>query len=81
MEAAAFGKPTVALRAGGYLDTVVDNVTGVYADAVTAAAFDEAIFILDASTFDPAAIRAHAEHFSLSRFLDDVAGHVAAVVG
>ena len=30
IEAASFGKPTVALEAGGYLDTVVDNVNGVF---------------------------------------------------
>ena len=81
VEAAAFGKPTVALRAGGYLDTVVEDVTGVYADAVTPEAFDDAIKRADAAALDPATIRRHAERFSLPRFLDDVAAHISAVVG
>ena len=81
VEAAAFGKPTVALRAGGYLDTVVEDVTGVYADAVTPESFDEAIKRLDAARLDPATIRAHAQQFSLQRFVDEVGAHVSAVVG
>ncbi|MEI6701637.1 MAG: glycosyltransferase, partial [Actinomycetota bacterium] len=35
LEAAAFGRPTVALRGGGYLDTVVDGVTGLHVDQPT----------------------------------------------
>ena len=81
VEAAAFGKPTVALRAGGYLDTVVEDVTGTYADEVTPVAFDDAIKRLDAAALDAATIRRHAERFSLSRFLDEVSAHLAAVVG
>ena len=81
VEAAAFGKPTVALRAGGYLDTVVEDVTGVYADAVTAESFDDAIKRLDATMLDAAAIRRHAERFSLPRFLGEVTEHIAAAGG
>ena len=29
VEAAAFGRPTAALRSGGFLDTVIDGETGV----------------------------------------------------
>jgi glycosyltransferase involved in cell wall biosynthesis len=81
VEAASFGKPTVALRAGGYLDTVVEDVTGVYADAVKPSTFSEAIKRLDALALDPAKIRQHADRFSLPRFLDEVGAHVSAVAG
>jgi glycosyltransferase involved in cell wall biosynthesis len=47
LEAAAFGRPTVALRAGGYLDTIIDDVTGVLFDEVTPAALSQAIDELD----------------------------------
>ena len=30
LEAAAYGKPTLALGAGGYLDTVVPGTTGIF---------------------------------------------------
>ncbi len=32
LEAAAFGVPTVALRGGGYLDTIVEGETGLFFD-------------------------------------------------
>ena len=41
VEAAAFGKPTIALGEGGYLDTVVPDVTGVFFCEPTAAAIAE----------------------------------------
>jgi glycosyltransferase involved in cell wall biosynthesis len=33
LEAACFGRPSVVLRSGGFLDTVVDGLTGVFFDA------------------------------------------------
>ena len=80
VEAASFGKPTVALRAGGYLDTVIENETGVFADAVTPAAFADAIARMDALSLSAEVICRHAERFSLQRFIDDVRMHVDAVV-
>ena len=32
LEAGAFGKPTLALRCGGYLDTVAEGVNGLFFD-------------------------------------------------
>ena len=37
LEAAAFGKPTAALRFGGFLDTVSEGETGVFFDDARAA--------------------------------------------
>ena len=36
LEAGAFGRPTLALRAGGYLDTIADGVNGAFFDEPTA---------------------------------------------
>ena len=35
LEASAWDVPTVALRAGGYLDTIVDGINGVFVEAPT----------------------------------------------
>jgi glycosyltransferase involved in cell wall biosynthesis len=69
LEAAAFGRPSVVLRDGGYLDTVRDGVTGVFFDApdpdLVAEAADRA---LDRS-WQPAVLRAHADDFGAARFV------------
>ena len=68
VEAAAFGKPTAALRFGGYLDTVREDETGVFFDLPEAAAIAEAVRTLLGRSWDAAAIRRHARGFSAERF-------------
>ena len=43
VEAAAFGKPTAALRWGGFLDTTVEGETGVFFDEPEPALIAEAV--------------------------------------
>ena len=43
LEAGAWGKPTLALRAGGYLDTVAEDVSGLFFDAPTPEAIRAAV--------------------------------------
>ncbi len=68
VEAMAAGKPVVAFRAGGALDTVVDGRTGVLYDRGGSADLAEAIERMDELTFDPAAIRQQAEAFDTAVF-------------
>lgn len=68
VEAMAFGKPVLALRAGGYLDTVVDGVTGLFFEEPAPTAIAGAIERLELASFDPEAIRRHAQKFSFERF-------------
>jgi glycosyltransferase involved in cell wall biosynthesis len=68
LEAAAWGKPTLALRAGGYLDTVVDGVTGGFFAAPTATSIKDAVDRFSASEWDAEVIRAHAATFSQEQF-------------
>ncbi len=68
LEAAAFGKPTVALRAGGYLDTVVPGLSGTFFEEASPAAIRHAVEEARHRRWDPAAIQAHAERFSEERF-------------
>jgi glycosyltransferase involved in cell wall biosynthesis len=68
VEAAGFGKPTAALRFGGFLDTVVPDVTGVMFEPAASAGVAEAILRLLALPWDEKAICAHADAFSETRF-------------
>jgi glycosyltransferase involved in cell wall biosynthesis len=68
LEAAAFGRPSAVLAAGGYLDTVVDGETGVYVGAPRADVIADAVTRLAEHSWDPDALRAHAARFSLARF-------------
>ena len=68
LEASAWGVPTVALRAGGYLDTIVDGVNGVFVDEPTVEAVAEGVERLLANDWDRGAMQAHAERFSEVEF-------------
>lgn len=68
LEAAMFGKPTVALRAGGYLDTVVEGETGVFFDDLTPASIADSVGEADEYDWDPADILVHADRFAPRRF-------------
>ena len=68
LEASAWGVPTVALRAGGYLDTIVDGVNGVFVEEPTVDAVAGGVERLLAHDWDRAAMQAHAERFSEVEF-------------
>jgi glycosyltransferase involved in cell wall biosynthesis len=70
IEAGVWGRPTVALRWGGFLDTVDEGVTGIYFDSPERWAIAEALDVFEASTFDPDKIRRHVEQFTEKRFAD-----------
>ena len=85
LEAAAFGRPTVALRWGGYLDTILEGRTGVLVDEPTPAALRDGVEDLARTPLDPSGLRAHAARFSepvfaarLRRVVADVARRPAA---
>jgi glycosyltransferase involved in cell wall biosynthesis len=69
LEAAAHGKPTAALRWGGYLDTVIEGETGIFFDSPTVAAIREAIERVASHPFTPTAIRVHASRYSEGAFI------------
>ncbi|MBB1513185.1 glycosyltransferase [Tessaracoccus sp. MC1627] len=80
LEAAALGTPTLALRAGGYLDTVVAGVTGAFFDAPTAGAIGDAVRGNTGRAWDASQIRAHATAFDESHFAAALRRHVAELV-
>jgi glycosyltransferase involved in cell wall biosynthesis len=70
LEAAAAGRPTIAYRGGGALETIVEGETGTFFDEPAAESLAAAIRSFDASRFDPQRLRTHAEQFSPARFID-----------
>jgi glycosyltransferase involved in cell wall biosynthesis len=82
LEAAMFGRPSVALRAGGFLDTLIEGSTGVFFDAPTPEAIAQGIDDALTHRWDGPAIAASMERFSAERFvrrLQDIAADVMGV--
>jgi glycosyltransferase involved in cell wall biosynthesis len=68
IEAASFGKPTLALRFGGYLDTVIEGQTGLLFDEPEPAAVVDAMRRLDRLDLEPGIITAYADRFGEAAF-------------
>jgi glycosyltransferase involved in cell wall biosynthesis len=81
LEAATFGRPTVALRAGGYLDTIVEGETGVFFDDLTASSLLDALTQLDHTSFTTDVLEARAAAFSEAAFGRRLRSVVAEVAG
>ncbi|MGJ6980371.1 glycosyltransferase [Aestuariimicrobium soli] len=84
VEGFGFGVPTLALRAGGYLDTVVEGVSGWFFDEPDAAAIASAVRRLAAEPLAREPILEHARRFSPEVFaeaLRSAAARVAAGQG
>jgi glycosyltransferase involved in cell wall biosynthesis len=69
LEAASFGKPTVAFEAGGFLDTVIDSLNGKFFAEPEAQQIAEAAVAARHSHWDSTAIMRHASTFSRERFI------------
>ncbi len=72
LEAAAFGIPTVALRSGGYLDTIVEGETGLFFEHPTPEEVADAMRVAQTHPWDRARIRARADDFGERRFIDRI---------
>ena len=70
LEAAAAGRPTVAYRGGGALETVVEGETGAFFDKPAAESLAAALRAFDPSRFNSQALRAHAEKFAPQQFIE-----------
>lgn len=78
LEAGAHGKPVIALRAGGYLDTIRDGVNGVFVERPTAECVRGGVRELEQrGPWDPERIRAHADAFGEERFIEALRTAVA----
>lgn len=81
VEAQAFGVPTVALHDGGYLDSTVSGVTGVFVDRATPGAVAGGIAAVLGRDWDADVIRAHGEQFGPAAFGARMRALAAGAVG
>ena len=79
LEAAMLGTPTLALRAGGYLDTVAEGLSGAFFPHATAAAIRQAVVANRSRSWNSAAIQAHAGGFDEASFADNLRRIVSAL--
>ena len=76
VEVMASGRPVIAFRGGGALETVVENESGLFFDEQTPDSLNAAIAQFEKleASFKPDVIRGVAQVFSKERFLSEVKG-------
>lgn len=79
LEAGSYGHPTLALRGGGYLDTIAEGVTGQFFEEPTPAAIRDAVLGERGTTWDADAIRDHVARFDEERFIERMRALVEAL--
>jgi glycosyltransferase involved in cell wall biosynthesis len=72
LEAMAFGCPVAVLRAGGFLETVIEGTTGVFFDTTEPGEIRDAIRQLLKCDWDQSVLAAHAGKFSTRAFADRI---------
>lgn len=72
VEAMAAGRPVIALREGGAVETVIEGKTGMFIENDSPEAIAEAVEKFDSKNFNPQIIRTHAEQFSVERFKTEI---------
>jgi len=81
LEAQASGRPVIAYKAGGALDTVVEGETGTFFSDATVDALSEALESFAADAVDPQACRKNAERFSVENFRAALLAEVTRLLG
>jgi glycosyltransferase involved in cell wall biosynthesis len=76
LEAMAAGRPVIAYRAGGALETVREGETGVFFDRQEPDSLVEAVRKFDPGDFDPRSIRRHALRFDSAVFKEKFSRYV-----
>lgn len=79
LEAQVLGKPVIAYKEGGALETVIDGKTGVFFD-IWAISLKEAIVKLEAVQIAPKLCKQNAEKFSKEKFIQHFKQTVASLV-
>ena len=79
LEVNAAGRPVIAYRGGGAMETVIEGLTGVFFNTPTAASLIGAIEDFESRSWSQNALRRHAEKFDRSVFAFRVLQFLAAV--
>ncbi len=77
VQAQAAGRPVIAFKGGGALDTVIPGKTGLFFEEQTVDSLAAALDSFSAYDFDPATLRAHAMRFDSAVFNEHIARHVS----
>lgn len=77
LEAMASGRPVIAYRGGGALETVVEGETGVFFDEQTEESLAGALNHFDTMSFDQMACRHQAEKFDIPVFIEKIKNFLA----
>jgi glycosyltransferase involved in cell wall biosynthesis len=72
VEAQASGRPVIAYRSGGALETILENQTGVFFSTQNVESLCDAIIKFEKMEFDPELIRAKAMRFDQAVFADKI---------
>jgi glycosyltransferase involved in cell wall biosynthesis len=79
LEVNAAGRPVIAFRGGGAIETVIEGVTGVFFNKPTSASLVEAIEEFESRSWRQQLLRGHAEKFDRSVFTFRVLQFLASV--
>lgn len=79
LEVNAAGRPVIAFRGGGAIETVVDGLTGVFFNKPTSASLVAAIEDFESRTWSQQQLRRHAERYDRSVFTFRVLQFLASV--
>lgn len=72
VESMAAGRPVIAYRGGGALETVVEGKTGVFFDDQNWQSLADAVLRFDENKFNPEKIRQHSLKFSTENFKKEI---------
>jgi glycosyltransferase involved in cell wall biosynthesis len=72
LEAMASGRPVIAYRGGGALETVIEGETGIFFDRQDFSTIIEAVKSFDPCRFNPQRIREHVSIFDKERFKEKI---------
>ncbi|ADQ41905.1 glycosyl transferase group 1 [Caldicellulosiruptor acetigenus I77R1B] len=83
VEVQACGRPVIAYKEGGVLETVIENKTGIFFDKQDVESLIKAIgkFEKEIDTFDSRFIRKNAERFGQERFREQIKNFIFEIVG
>lgn len=79
VEAQACGRPVIASRSGGALETVLENETGIFFTPDDVTSLTEALRCFNSADFLPESAVRNAERFSINGFQESFARHIAAL--
>lgn len=72
LEGGAFGKPVIALKAGGFLDTIQEGLNGTFIEAPEPEQIRQAVESFRPEDYDSQAIKEHVLKFSEERFIQEI---------